>query len=54
MTAQPKVFLRALEESDLERTHRWHNDPELYHALVDGCCFASEQAERDWVAKRVS
>lgn len=54
MTAQPKVFLRALEEGDLERTYRWHNDPELYHTLVDGYRFVSKQAERDWLAKRVS
>lgn len=54
MTAQPKVFLRALEESDLERTCRWHNDPELYHTLVDGFRFVSEQAESDWLAKRVN
>ena len=54
MTAQPKVFLRALEEGDLERTCRWHNDPELYHTLVDGFRFVSEQAESDWLAKRVN
>jgi RimJ/RimL family protein N-acetyltransferase len=54
MTAKPKVFLRALDESDLERTYRWHNDPELYHTLVDGFHFVSKQAERDWLAKQVS
>lgn len=52
MTAQTKVFLRALEEGDLERTQRWHNDPEIYHALVDGFRFVSAQAESDWLAKR--
>jgi RimJ/RimL family protein N-acetyltransferase len=54
MTAQPKVFLRALEDGDLERTHRWHNDPEIYQTLVDGFRFVSAKSESEWLAKRVS
>jgi hypothetical protein len=54
MTAKPKVFLRALDGGDLERTYRWHNDPELYHTLVDGFRFVSNDVESDWLAKRVS
>jgi len=52
--SEQRVFLRALEEGDLERTYRWHNDPELYSALVDGFRFVSHQAEREWLAKRTN
>lgn len=51
---QPHVYLRALDEGDLERTHRWHNDPELYRTLVDGFRFVSTASEREWLAKRMS
>jgi len=51
---QNKVYLRALEEEDIERTQRWHNDPELYQTLVDGFRFVSRTAEREWIAKRTS
>jgi RimJ/RimL family protein N-acetyltransferase len=51
---QHRVYLRALEEDDIERTHRWHNDPELYRTLVDGFRFVSKTAERDWMARRTS
>src|ERR1017187_1062663 len=54
MNSEPAVFLRALEEGDLERTHRWHNDPELYSTLVDGFRFVSHQAEREWLARRAT
>jgi hypothetical protein len=28
------VYLRAIDEGDLETVHRWHNDPALYASLV--------------------
>jgi len=51
---QPRVYLRALDEQDLERTLRWHNDPELYRTLVDGFRLVSKISEHEWLAKRTS
>jgi RimJ/RimL family protein N-acetyltransferase len=51
---QLQVYLRTLEEGDLERTYRWHNDPELYSTLVDGFRFVSRNAEHAWLAARTS
>ena len=28
------VYLRAIDEGDLEPVHRWHNNPALYASLV--------------------
>ena len=46
------VYLRALEPSDLHRTLRWHNDPELYQTLQGVFRFVSEQAEEKWLAEK--
>lgn len=47
------VYLRALEVSDLERTHRWHNDQELYGSLVGGFRYVSKSAEEEWLRRRM-
>jgi len=52
MTSQPQIFLRALEEADLERTHRWHNDPELYSSLINAFRFVSKSAELEWLRRK--
>jgi len=52
MTTPPQVHLRALDEGDLERTLRWHNDPDLYRTLVDDFRYVSQGAERQWLAMR--
>lgn len=46
------IYFRALEPSDLHRTLRWHNDPELYQTLVGAFRFVSEQAEEKWLADK--
>jgi RimJ/RimL family protein N-acetyltransferase len=46
------VYLRALEVEDLERTHKWHNDPDLYSLLTGTFRFVSMSAERKWLEKR--
>ena len=51
-TPASDVFLRALQASDLERTLRWHNDPELYRQLVGPFRFVSPEAEQTWLAKK--
>ncbi len=43
------VYLRALERSDLDRIHKWHNDPELYKSLVNAFSFVSHDAENHWL-----
>ena len=52
MATQPPIVLRALEEADLERTHRWHNDPELYSRLVNPFRFVSRTAELEWLRRK--
>lgn len=44
--------MRALEESDLERTHLWHNDPELYSSLVNPFRHVSRAAESEWLRRK--
>jgi RimJ/RimL family protein N-acetyltransferase len=48
------VFLRALDGGDLDRTHRWHNDQELYRSLVGGFRFVSRSAEEQWLRGKSS
>lgn len=48
------VYLRALEESDLDLVHKWHNDPELYKSLVGPFHFISRKRERIWLEDKQS
>jgi RimJ/RimL family protein N-acetyltransferase len=47
------VYLRALELEDLERTWKWHNDPELYETLQGTFHHVSRATEEDWLRKKV-
>jgi diamine N-acetyltransferase len=44
-----RVYLRALESEDLDRTHKWHNDPELYQTLVGPFRYVSRASEEEWL-----
>jgi len=45
------VYLRALEIGDLDRTHKWHNDPELYRTM--GIFhYVSRATDEEWLRKR--
>lgn len=46
------VYLRALEQSDLDRTYKWHNDPVLYKSLVNAFSFVSRSTEDHWLEQR--
>jgi len=46
------VYLRALELDDLERTYKWHNDPELYKTLVGPFHYVSRATEEEWLRKK--
>jgi RimJ/RimL family protein N-acetyltransferase len=48
------VFLRALEESDIERTYRWHNDAKLYDTLCSPYRPVSKACEADWLRRKTS
>jgi len=48
------IYLRALETSDLERCHTWHNDRNLYDTLVGPFRFVSKQAEQAWLERRTT
>ena len=52
MKRKSKILLRALEEADLERTHHWHNDPELYSSLINPFRFVSKTAESEWLRRK--
>lgn len=49
---QEPVYLRALEQGDIERTHKWHNSPELYRTLGSPLFFMSQYAERLWLDQK--
>ncbi len=48
------VYLRALELSDLERTYKWHNDPELYKSLVGPFHYVSQTTEEEWLRQKMA
>ena len=45
------VFLRALELGDLDRTLKWHNDPNLYATLISPFRHVSRQTEEEWLRR---
>jgi RimJ/RimL family protein N-acetyltransferase len=48
------VYLRALEASDLEQCHKWHNDGDLYKMLVGPFRLVSKQAEQAWLDRKTA
>jgi diamine N-acetyltransferase len=44
-----KVYLRSLEESDLDSCYKWHTDEKLYENLVNSYRHVSKQMERSWI-----
>jgi RimJ/RimL family protein N-acetyltransferase len=50
----PAIFLRALEESDLERTYRWHNDARLYDSLGERFRRVSRATEAAWLRQKTT
>jgi RimJ/RimL family protein N-acetyltransferase len=48
------VYLRALEESDIERTYCWHNDARLYDTLGDSFRPVSRASEAEWLRRKAS
>jgi RimJ/RimL family protein N-acetyltransferase len=48
------VYLRSLEPDDIERLHRWHNDPSLYEALIGTFRYVSRSAEEEWLRHRLA
>jgi diamine N-acetyltransferase len=46
------VFLRSLELDDLDRTLKWHNDPELYRTLTGVFRYVSRSTEEEWLRKK--
>lgn len=49
-----RIYLRALEASDLEQCHKWHNDRDLYKMLVGPFRFVSKQAEQAWLDRKTA
>jgi len=47
-----RVFLRPIELDDVERLHRWHNDPGLYDHLGSSYWPVSRAAVEDWVRQK--
>lgn len=46
------VYLRALELSDLDRMHAWHNDRELYEMIGGPFRFSSRHAVQAWLERK--
>jgi RimJ/RimL family protein N-acetyltransferase len=46
------VYLRYLELDDLDRTHKWHNDPELYALLTGPFNYVSKVLEEQWLRNK--
>jgi RimJ/RimL family protein N-acetyltransferase len=46
------VYLRALELDDLDRTYKWHNDPELYKTLGGPFRYVSRATDEEWLRKK--
>ena len=43
------IFLRAMEVNDLEYTHKWHTDQQLYSTLFGTFRYVSMDAEKAWL-----
>ncbi len=48
------VYLRALEKTDIDRCHEWHNDKNTYNTLVGTFNFVSKAAEENWLNSKTS
>jgi RimJ/RimL family protein N-acetyltransferase len=48
------VYLRSLEVQDIERTHKWHNDPEVYQTLIGSFHYVSMVTEGEWLRNKAS
>ena len=48
------IYLRALEMSDLDRCHKWHNDKDLYEMFWGPFHFVSKQAVEAWLNRKTS
>jgi RimJ/RimL family protein N-acetyltransferase len=53
MNIMEPVYLRALELDDLDRTYRWHNDPELYKA-IGVFHYVSRATDEEWLRKKLA
>jgi diamine N-acetyltransferase len=47
------IKLRRLENGDLERLHRWHNDRDLYRYLIGDFFGPTLEQTRNWLQKRI-
>ncbi len=45
------VYLRALELDDLDRTYKWHNDPELYRT-IGAFHYVSRATDEEWLRRK--
>ncbi len=48
------IYLRALEMTDLDRMHMWHNDKELYEMVGGPFRYTSKQATQTWLEHKTS
>jgi RimJ/RimL family protein N-acetyltransferase len=48
------VYLRALEDEDLDRVYGWHNDPDLYESLHGAFRYVSRLTVQEWLRNKQS
>lgn len=49
---QGRIYLRALNTTDLDQVHAWHNDPQLYQFLGSSFRWVSRVTEEEWLRRR--
>lgn len=54
MNSNEPIYLRALEPSDLDRCHKWHNDRSLYETLWGPFRFVSIKSAETWIERKIS
>ena len=48
------VYLRSLQLEDLERTLRWHNDPDVYALAGGPFRYVSRHSEEEWLRQKMA
>ncbi len=48
------IYLRSLELDDLDRIHKWHNDPALYETMLGTFRYVSRAAVEEWLHKKMA
>ena len=48
------IYLRSLEVQDISKTHKWHNDPEIYQFMIGSFRYVSLDTEQEWLRNKAT